>query len=163
MTIDGHTEVQAEIRRIRVHAFVQFGNPDPPSLHEQIAGIESLPKPPAGLSHSFSRLLESVGTHRAVYWQSSGGVRVASMACERFRLRHGRWPKALSGWFPSSCRNFHSIPSMVSPCVMCSRRWVVITRSVKIDRNWEAIARGCPTCRNRLALEHRQAAAASHR
>jgi hypothetical protein len=72
-------------------------------LHEQISGFESLPEPPGGIAHSFSRLLQSVTVLMArTYWRNQAEARCAivGIACERFRLRNDHWPEALSELTP---------------------------------------------------------------
>lgn len=72
-------------------------------LHEQPAAFAALPDPPKDRDHILSRLLlPAVDKVAAAHWRCAGEARcaVAGIACERFRLKHSRWPDTLAELCP---------------------------------------------------------------
>lgn len=69
-------------------------------IHEQPAAVNALPIPPADdMNLILSRLfLPAANKVADASWRSTAEMRctVVGIACERFRLKHGRWPKELA-------------------------------------------------------------------
>jgi hypothetical protein len=74
-------------------------------LHEQPAdfeGLAPLVQSEVAEKNVLARLLPAAQRVAAAYWRSVGQTRcaVAGIACERFRLKHGRWPATLAELCP---------------------------------------------------------------
>ena len=76
-------------------------------LHEQPAAFAAIPEPPNDKEHILSRLLlPTVDKVASAHWRNVGEARcaIAGIACERFRLKHGRWPATLVELCPQFLR-----------------------------------------------------------
>src|SRR5262249_22143164 len=74
-------------------------------MHEQMTALSQLPVPhPIAIEYYFSRLMRGLLDHFLRHsWQEAAEARCAltGIACERYRLLHGRWPKSLSDLQPA--------------------------------------------------------------
>jgi hypothetical protein len=74
-------------------------------MHEQMTAFSTLPEPPRlAIEYYFSRLLRGpVDLFMRLSWQEAaeGRCAIAGIACERYRLHHGRWPKMLTELQPA--------------------------------------------------------------
>jgi hypothetical protein len=72
-------------------------------VHEQPPVIGALPIPPDDRQHILSRmLLPAIDRVAVAFWRSvaEGRCAIVGIACERFRLKHGRWPDTLAQLCP---------------------------------------------------------------
>lgn len=67
-------------------------------IHEQPIAIRSLPPPPDEGFRFANLFLPAVEKVSSASWRGTAEARciVVGLACERFRLKHGRWPKELA-------------------------------------------------------------------
>lgn len=73
-------------------------------VHEQPLLIAAIPDPPKDPKYLLSSLLlPAVDRVAHAHWRSTaiGRCAVVGVACERFRLKHGRWPEALDELVPA--------------------------------------------------------------
>jgi hypothetical protein len=71
-------------------------------VHEQPAAFDALPPVVQDENRVLLKLLPAVDKVAAAYWRNVAEVNcaVAAVACERFRLKHARWPGALAELCP---------------------------------------------------------------